>query len=120
MIFTAGRCVVGVNGTAYETLEDQLERKTVISAVNVIVNIIFVLFIWILMMYLSIEYRMYIYCSLCVKDKYLIEAEIGSIPIVNMSIIQLMRLEHNKKRRLFYQMLPQSPARETGAGVAQD
>lgn len=90
MIFTAGRCVVGANGTAYETLEDQLERNTAISAVNVTVNIIFVLFICILMIYLSIEYRMYIYCSLCVKDEHSIEAEIGQSlisTIVNMSII---------------------------------
>ena len=67
MIFTVGRSVVGDNGTAYETLvsNQEFERNTAISAVNEIVNIIFVLFICILMIYVSIVYRMYIYCGLC-------------------------------------------------------
>ena len=60
MIFTTGSCVVGDNDTAFEILVNnpEFERTIAVSAASVIVNIIiFVLFICILIIYLSIIYR---------------------------------------------------------------
>ena len=63
MIFIAGSCVVGDNGTAYETLvsNNKFERTTAISAANVIVDIFCLCSV--LIIYVSTIYRHYSLCD---------------------------------------------------------